>query len=139
MLGPSRFLELTSLALVLLFEHYPVWLEPLNGLQMLSWIDIFAHIAWVYEARHEVTGVACDHEKSARDLVPTRNVLVRHTREAILDVHVEATESADKVDNLHQWVRLIANVSGTAIDTFHAPLPTNLCSDRPQRVGKILE
>ena len=106
---------------------------------MFSRISFLVDIAWVYVACQEVARIAHYHQYCACYLMPACNVLVWHSREAILNVDKKATKCTDEIDNLNQWVWLVANIAGRAIDTFYDPLPTYLCPDRSQPVRQRLK
>ena len=106
---------------------------------MFSRISCLIDIAWVHVACQEVARIAHYHQYCACYLMPACNVLVWDSREAVLNVDKKTSKCAGKVDNLNQWVWLVANIACGAIDTFHDPLPTNLCPSRPQPVRQSLK
>ena len=106
---------------------------------MFSRISCLVDVAWVHVACQEVARIAHYHQDCARYLMPACNVLVRHSREAVLNIYKKASKCTDEIDNLHQWIWLVADVACRAIDTFYDPLPTYLCPNRPQRARQSLK
>ena len=106
---------------------------------MFSRISFLIDVAWVHVACQEVARIAHYHQYCACYLMPACYVLVWYSREAVLNVDKKASKCTDEVDNLDQWVWLVANIACRAIDAFNDPLPANLCPSRSQPIRQSLK
>jgi hypothetical protein len=138
MLRPCWLVYLTSRTLVLLLEHHPVVRVPFDSLNDICPFSFTAEFARINPAGSEVTGIAEHHDHGANVFVVPSHIWIGHQMECLRHVHIEPSKGAHKVHDLHQWVRLIADVVGRALNQFEEALAARLFDYVFEEGGKFL-